>query len=149
MTVGTKRETCCLLNQFIFAKNSFNEANWGLLHRWYIWCPMSNFDRTVPTLSLGQYPIVCTTDDFKSVPLNGSVGCCNGRCTSKIRVTDKNAEAKEMDRTIQVTGFQALFWGLETFSAFDCKKEFPLDTNQKDLPSNFDSVTSANVCLEW
>lgn len=70
---------------------------------------MSNFDRTVPTLSLGQYPIVCTTDDFKSVPLNGSVEHCNGRCTSKIRVTDKNAEAKEMDRTIQVTVFQALF----------------------------------------
>lgn len=45
--------------------------------------------------------------------------------------------------------FQALFRGLETFSAFDCKKEFPLDTNQKDLASNFDSVTSANVCLGW
>ena len=45
--------------------------------------------------------------------------------------------------------FQALFQGLETFSTFDCKEEFPLDTNQKDLASTFDSVTSANVCLEW
>ena len=44
--------------------------------------------------------------------------------------------------------FQALFGGLETFSAFDCKKEFPLDTNQEDLASNFDSVTSAKVGME-
>lgn len=30
---------------------------------------------------------------------------CNDRCTSKIRVTDKNNEAKEMDRLIQITEF--------------------------------------------
>lgn len=43
---------------------------------------------------------------------------------------------------------QALFRGFETVSAFDFKTEFPLDTNQKDFVSNFDSVTSLNVCLE-
>lgn len=63
---------------------------------------------------------------------------------------DKNTEAKEMDRLINrgYIVFQSLFQGLETFSAFDCKEECLLDTNQKDLASNFDSVTSANVCLE-
>lgn len=52
---------------------------------------------------MGQFPTVHTTGDFKSAPLKWSMEYCNDRCTSKIRGRDKNNEAKEMDRLIQVT----------------------------------------------
>lgn len=45
---------------------------------------------------MGKYPIVHTTGDFKSAPLKGSMEYCNDRCISKIRVRDKNNEAKEI-----------------------------------------------------
>jgi len=104
VTVGTKRETCCLLNQFIFSKITLMKPI-GV-------CYTDDIPGVLRAILIGMllychfasiHPIGRTNDDFKSVPLSGSVQSCNGRCTSKIRVMDKNMEAKEMDRLIEVT----------------------------------------------
>lgn len=72
MTVGTKRETCCLLNQFIFSKIAIMKPN-GVHNA-------DDISEVLKAILTGLF-LHCrlaspATDDVKSDPLNRCVECC-------------------------------------------------------------------------